>query len=137
MSLRHQPEALALTKEARMKRINFTAFVLLLAIVALPIPASSLTRGEVRDIDAAASVERCATQYLGRRTSDANTEVWIMCLHVSAELAERDKLNVARQVLRIQGYNVFEIEEKPARFSGKADPIDLTPDMIKRIQSGN
>ena len=88
------------------------------------------------DRNAAANVESCANQYLGRPNAGANTEVWIMCLHVSSELAERDKLNVARQVMRKKGYNVFEVEKKPSWFSRSPGPSDLTPKMIDSISSG-
>ena len=113
------------------------ALLFIFVMLAMPPAASQTTRGEIMDRHAAADVERCAKQYLGRQSSGANTDVWLMCLHVSAELAERDKVNVARQVIRQQRYNVFEVEEKPGLFSRSPGPNELTPEMIERLSTVN
>lgn len=70
------------------------------------------TRGEVQDRLVASDAERCAKQYLGKPTSGPNTEIWIMCVQVSASLESRDPVNVAKQVIRQQGWNVFEFENR-------------------------
>lgn len=96
-----------------------------LAVVLAVAGCQPVTRGEVRDREAALDVERCANQYLGKPNSGPETEIWIMCLHVSSELAGRDKVRVAERVLAQRG-NVFE----PDR------PSTLTPSLIERIRRG-
>jgi len=76
-----------------------------------------VTRGEVADRNAAMEVEKCARQYLGKSNSGPDTEVWIMCLHSSSELAGRNKINVAHQVIRYQKKNVFETNQSSAELS--------------------
>ena len=120
--------------EIKINRI--IAIVIFFLTMSISTEVTAITRGEVMDRNAAANVASCANQYLGRPNSGANTEVWIMCLHVSSELAGRDKLNVARQVIRSKGYNVFEVENKPSLFSATPEPRDLTQGMIDRILSG-
>ena len=90
--------------------------------------AGQITRGELADRDAAIEVERCAKQYLGKPSSGPSTEIWIMCLHASSELARRNKINVARQVIRDQRINVFE--------SGQPSN-ELSPQLIDRINRGD
>lgn len=89
---------------------------------------AQVTRGGVADRNTAMEVERCAKQYLGKPNSGPDTEVWIMCLHSSSELAKRNKINVARQVLRYQRKNVFE--------SGHSS-TELSQQLIDRINRGD
>lgn len=108
-------------------KISQVTLGLALAFFALSAVAQ-VTRGEVADRNAAMAVERCAKQYLGRPNSGPDTEIWIMCLHSSSELAGRNKINVARQVLRYQRKNVFE--------SGQSS-TDLSQQFIERINRGD
>jgi hypothetical protein len=82
-----------------------TVFIVAIALASCGKP---VTKGELADRNAATEVERCANQYLGHPNSGPDTEIWVMCLHVSSELAQRNKINVARQVIRQKGRNVFE-----------------------------
>ena len=99
-----------------MKFARSICMLILFYAMSISTEVSAVTRGEVMDRNAATNVASCAKQYLGRPNSGANTEVWIMCLHVSSEIAGRDKLNVARKVIRAQGYNVFEVEKNQNGF---------------------
>ncbi|HKM36064.1 MAG TPA: hypothetical protein VJY83_00295 [Thiopseudomonas sp.] len=82
-------------------------------------PDKPVTRGDVADRNAAREVERCTKQYLKASNPEPDSEYWIMCLHVSSELANRDKIKVAQQVIRSQGKNVFESDQASTELSQK------------------
>lgn len=84
-----------------------------------------VTKGDVKDMNTAIEVERCARQYLGKPSNGPDTEIWITCLHASSELARRDKIKVARRILKKKG-NVFE-----------GTMHDLSNDFIARIKRGD
>jgi hypothetical protein len=113
-----------------------TAAVGIAITVLLSPEVLAITRGEVADRQAAVDVSSCAHQYLGQSNSGPNTEIWIMCLHASSELARRDKIDVARRVIENIGYNVFEIEVAPGWFSG-GDNKTLSPALIDRVHRGD
>lgn len=119
-----------------MKRTTAALLAALVVSADLTHSAAAITRGEVADMTAATEVIRCANGYIGRGSGgDKHTELWRMCLHAVAELAYRDKIDVARRVIKKQGYNVFEIEEDPGWF-GNSEPKELTAEMIARIHRG-
>lgn len=119
-----------------MRGATVSAIIATLAVILISSTSAAITRGEVEDRRVASEVARCAKGYIQRYSSGSpNTELWIMCLHASSELARRDKIDVARQVIRREGYNVFEIEDKPGWF-GNSEPKDLTVQMIDRIKRG-
>jgi hypothetical protein len=97
------------------------------ALLALSGCGEPMTRGDIRDMETANDVERCAHQHLGKPNSSADTEIWITCLRVSSELDQRDKIRVARRVVEKQGKNVFE----------DSASLDLSPSLIARIKRGS
>lgn len=88
------------------------------------------TKGDVKDRLVAAEAERCAKQYLGKPNSGPNSEIWIMCAQVSASLERHDPVRVARQVIRQQGWNVFEFESRAG------STAELSAAGIARLASG-
>lgn len=86
-----------------------------------------VTKGDIWDMEAADNAANCAKQYLGRPNSDPATEIWVMCTQIAAKQAKRPPVKVANRVIRNEGRNVFE----------PGDSVELSPAMVRRIESGS